>query len=316
MVMTHPLVTVITPSFNQGNYIRATIESVLGQDHPQLQYIVVDGGSTDETVSILQSYSDPRLTWISEADRGQSDALNKGMKQAKGDILTYINSDDLLLPGCIQETLTYFSTVTEADIVYGDVTFINDSGKTTGNAYGAPFNQVLAVLNGQDLPQPGTFWRRRVMESIGWFDESLHYRMDYDYWLRASFGGFRLDYVPGIRAAYRLHGSSKTVSQTAKFQNDWLCILKRIYERDDLPPEVEAVREDAFAGAEWWHAKNLWLEKDYAEARPLLRRFLHDDKRGRQVFAASMLIDSTLHTPLTRLMALSYKQVTGRSIFR
>src|SRR5664279_1773877 len=126
------LVTVVTPSFNQGQFIRETIDSVFQQDYPQLEYIIIDGGSTDGTVEILKSYQDSRFRWISEKDQGQSDAINKGLRLSRGDVLTFINSDDLLLPGAISEVVDYFEKHAEVDALFGDVKLIEANGVFRG----------------------------------------------------------------------------------------------------------------------------------------------------------------------------------------
>lgn len=310
------LVTVIVPSFNQGRFIGSTLDSILQQDYPQLECIVVDGGSTDETLAIIQQYQDSRLSWVSERDKGQSDALNKGLRRASGEIITYLNSDDLLLPGAVAFAAAYFEAHPEVDLLYGDGYYVDAEDKRLGAFKSAPFDLDLCVLNGQDLAQPGTFWRRTVTDKIGLFDVGFHYRMDFDYWLRAALAGFQLQYVPGERAVYRLHRESKTVSQRATFVTDWEAIITRLFERDDLPAHLLRLKEEAFNVITWWKTKNLWFEKNYTEARPVLRRFLHDHKRGRQMLAATMLFDSYFHTPLTTLISSVLRRTTGVEIFR
>ncbi|HVU13946.1 MAG TPA: glycosyltransferase family 2 protein, partial [Phototrophicaceae bacterium] len=171
------LVSVVVPSFNQAQFIRATLDSILQQDYPALECIVVDGGSTDKTLEALQAYADPRLTWISERDKGQSDALNKGLQRISGEIITYLNSDDLLNPGAIRFIVEYFDQHPETDLIYGDGYFIDAEGKQIASYKSAPFDLELCLLNGQDLVQPGTFWKRALTEKVGLFDVDLHYRM-------------------------------------------------------------------------------------------------------------------------------------------
>ncbi len=311
-----PLVSVIVPSYNQAQYIRATLDSILQQDYVNLECIVVDGGSKDKTLEVLQSYSDPRLKWISERDKGQSDALNKGLQRASGEIITYLNSDDLIDPGAISFAVQYFDQHPQVDLLYGDGYFVDAQGSRISSYKGAPFVLVLCILNGQDLAQPGTFWKRELTQKIGLFEVELHYRMDFDYWIRAALAGFRLEYVAGERAAYRLHGESKTVSQRGAFAHDWEIILTHLFQKADLPDNVLAVKEEAFNTLDWWKTKNLWLDKKYGEARPKLRHFLRDHKRGRQVLAATMLFDSYLHTPVTKLLTDALQRRSGVEIFR
>jgi glycosyltransferase involved in cell wall biosynthesis len=310
------LVSVIVPSYNQGQFIGATLDSILQQDYAELECIVVDGGSTDSTIEVLKSYDDSRLSWLSERDQGQSDALNKGLLRASGDIITYLNSDDLLLPGAVAFAVQYFERHPDADLLYGDGYFVDAEGKRLMPFKSAPFDLALAILNGQDLAQPGTFWRRIVSDRIGLFEVSFHYRMDFDYWLRVALAGFRLEYVPGERAVYRLHGESKTVAQRATFVKDWEVIIQRLFERHDLPANLRALEAEAFNVVEWWKAKNLWLDGKYREARPVLRRFLRDHKPARRVLAATMLFDSYAHTPVTKTLTGLLRRATGVEIFR
>lgn len=310
------LVSVIVPSYNQGQFIRATLDSILQQDYTELQCIVVDGGSTDSTVEVLKSYHDPRLSWLSERDQGQSDALNKGLQRASGEIITYLNSDDLLLPGAVAFAVQYFEQQPDADLLYGDGYFVDAEGKRLTPFKSAPFDLALAILNGQDLAQPGTFWRRTVSDQIGQFEVGFHYRMDFDYWLRAALAGFLLCYVPGERAVYRLHGESKTVSQRATFVKDWEVIIRRLFGRYDLPANLRVLEAEAFNVIDWWKVKNLWLDTNYAEARPVLRRFLRDHKPARRVLAATMLFDSYAHTPVTKMLTGLLRRTTGVEIFR
>lgn len=310
------LVSVIVPSYNQGRFIGATLESILQQDYAQIECIVVDGGSTDETLEVIQTFSDPRLSWVSERDKGQSDALNKGLARINGEIVTYLNSDDLLLPGAVAFAVQYFEQHPNADLLYGDGHYVDADGKRLTSFKSAPFDLALCVLNGQNLAQPGTFWRRIVTEKIGLFDVGMHYRMDFDYWLRAALAGFRLEYVPGERAVYRLHDQSKTISQRATFVKDWEVIIRRFFERNDLPSNLLALKTEALNVIDWWKTKNLWLDGNYAEARPALRRFLRDHKRGRTLLAATMLFDSYAHTPVTKTMTGLLRRATGVEIFR
>ncbi|MFN8379627.1 MAG: glycosyltransferase family 2 protein, partial [Anaerolineae bacterium] len=169
-----PLVSIVVPSYQQGRYIRDTLDSILSQDFTDLECIVMDGGSTDETVAVLQSITDPRLMWVSEPDRGQSHAINKGLARATGAILSYLNSDDLLRPGAVTAVVRYFGQHPEADLVYGDMDHVDGEGATFETVIAAPFDLPDTLAGRNSVNQPGTFWRREVGERVGPFDESLH----------------------------------------------------------------------------------------------------------------------------------------------
>lgn len=207
-----PLVSIITPSYNQGKFIRQTIDSVLAQTYKNIEYIVIDGGSTDETIEILESYHG-KVRYISEKDNGQGNAINKGLALASGDILGFLNSDDYLLPDAVQNIVDTFAG-TSCLWVSGDYKIVDSQNRPIQKAV-VFYKQLLRLFSSKGMfllvdyiIQPSTYWRRELMQKVGKFDESLDYVMDYDYWLRA------MEYSPVkiIRkplSCFRIHGSSK-----------------------------------------------------------------------------------------------------------
>jgi len=216
-----PLITVVTPSYNQGKFIRETIESVLGQDYPRLQYIVVDGGSTDETLEILKEY-DGKLSWISESDDGQTDAINKGMRLAKGEILAYLNSDDLYEEKSLFKVAEIFMSNKNIDLIYGDFNYINIDGKLVSQRRTIDFDFGAFRYDHCFICQPSSFWRRSVFDEIGLFKEQLYYYMDYDFYLRAASAGLRFHHVRAPLANLRLHTDCKTVNGSVDGRNKML----------------------------------------------------------------------------------------------
>ena len=315
-MMANELVSIIVPSYNQGRYIRTTLESIFSQDYPHLEIIVMDGGSTDNTCDILRSIDDPRMTWRSEPDNGQSHAINKGLRQSNGSILGYLNSDDLLLPGAIHKILDYFDTQPECDLVYGHNYMIDENGRVVQETPVSNFHitDMLHPIGG--LPQPGLFWQRRVTDHIGLFDETLHYTMDYDYWLRAALAGFRLDYLRTSLGAFRLHSTSKTVSQSSRFWDDWGKVLDKVYSRPDLCPDIRQTETEARNYVKWQRTKALWGDGKYEETRPVLRSFLlHRNRWQRRLLAATMLLDSYLSTSITRGLWWLYRRFTASDLY-
>lgn len=213
-----PLVSIVTPSFNQGRFLRRTIESVLNQDYPHIEYIVIDGGSTDESVDILTSYAH-RFSWISESDKGQTDAINKGMKQAKGEILAYLNSDDVLTPGAIRKVVDFFLAHPHCDMAYGKADYIDEHDNIIGS-YKTDEYSFNRLSQDCMICQPAAFWRRDVVEKIGLFDDQLHYVMDYDYWLRIATARLDIQFLQEKLAHSRLHPETKTLSERTKIYRE------------------------------------------------------------------------------------------------
>ena len=236
-----PLVSVVTPSYQQGAFIAATVESVLSQDYPNLEYWVVDGGSRDETLTELERFRhDPRLQLISERDRGQSDAINKGWARCRGQILAWLNSDDTYLPGAIRAQVATLMRTPEAGAVYGDACYIDDAGRPLERIVGYPFSPA-AMLSLRIPIQPTVFLRRTLVAAIGPLNLERHYSMDTDYWARA------ISVAPWVWnqdliATYRLHTSSKTVAQFRGFYADWVAIAEHYYRRSRPTPALQRER--------------------------------------------------------------------------
>lgn len=221
-----PTVTVVTPSYNQGRFIRETIESVLSQDYPAVEYTVIDGDSTDETVSILKSYGS-RISWVSEPDRGQSEAINKGWKRATGEIVAWLNSDDIYLPGAISTAVTYLQNHPDVALIYGDGFHISQDGTSLGRFPSEPFS-ADRLKETCFIAQPATFVRRSVIEQVGFIRDSLRYCMDYDLWIRIS-KRYRLQYVPVPLASIRLHNDCKTVKDRVATYAETVRMLRSNY---------------------------------------------------------------------------------------
>lgn len=214
-----PLISIVTPSFNQAQFIRATIDSVLSQNYPNLEYFVIDGGSTDGTIEILKSYG-KKLNWVSEKDNGQTHAINKGLKKSRGEVLAYLNSDDVYMPGTLMRVGEYYSK-TKADWITGDCIVIDENGSVLKGDWLISgykrFLRSLAQLSAlwtlqtfdSPFPQPSTFWSRNAYELIGEFNEKYHYVMDYDYWLRLS-KHFRPHDLKAVLSGFRAQENSKS----------------------------------------------------------------------------------------------------------
>ena len=205
----NPIVTIVTPSYNQGHFIRATIESVLSQDYPHVEYIVMDGGSTDETSSVVKDYAS-RVRFISEKDRGQSHAINKGFQMAQGSILGWLNSDDLYLPGCIRTAVDGLGKNPSAGALYGEGYLIDQAGNTKGPfPCTEPFNLWKLTYLSDYILQQSVYFRRDALEDVGYLDEDLHYTMDWDILIRIGMK-YDLAYVPEFMGCLREYPEAKS----------------------------------------------------------------------------------------------------------
>jgi glycosyltransferase involved in cell wall biosynthesis len=224
-----PLVSIITPSFNQARYIEATIQSVLGQDYPRIEYIIMDGGSSDGTVDVIRKYAMESnglpfenqkqasgfhtiSYWVSEKDNGQTDAINKGFARAKGDILAWLNSDDTYEPGAIAAAVKSLQEHPDVGMVYADCNFINEDGRVIGKFGSAQTDYRLLRQGYVHIPQQTMFFRADLWKQVGPLDPSFYFAMDYDLWTRIA-ARSQIKYLPGQTwANFRLHTSGKTIA--------------------------------------------------------------------------------------------------------
>ena len=208
-----PLVSIVTPSFNQGRTIEATVRSVLAQDYPAVEHLVMDAASTDDTVAVLRRLCDEfpgRLRFVSEADRGQTHALNKAVAQTRGPIVGWVNSDDTFAPGAIAAAVEHFRRHPDVDLIYGDANFIDVAGRLIARcAHVEPFDFHRLVHCTDFIVQPAAFFTRRAFDAVGGGDESLHYAMDYDLFLKIG-SRFGVAYLQRTMANYRWSGTNKS----------------------------------------------------------------------------------------------------------
>lgn len=218
--MDWPRISVIVPSYNQGMFLEETLLSVIGQEYPNLELIVVDGDSTDNSVETIRKYQAKINWWISEKDSGQSNAINKGFRKVTGEIITWLNSDDLLLDDSLQQVASTFSSAPEnTGLIHGGaIVFESNKKEDTRFTYQVPSRE--AYLSGMVFPQPAAFFRKNLIDMVGILNEELHYGMDYDLFQRSSLVSDFLS-IDKTLAKYRLHQHSKSVAESNRFMLDW-----------------------------------------------------------------------------------------------
>lgn len=248
-----PKLSVVTPSFNQVDFIEETIRSVLLQDYPNIEYNVIDGGSTDGSVDIIEKYEKWLDYWVSEPDNGQSHAINKGWNQSSGEILAWLNSDDVYQPGALSQAAAYLTKHQTVGMVYGNCDMIDQTGKTTGVCPTMAFDLKALVCNQWFISQPATFFRKTAVEKAGKIDESLHLVMDWEYFLRIAFNDI-VTYLPVDVAKFRVWEDAKTSSQSIRSAREKLAVLERIFSSNNKKMDISEYRKDAFSYIHRWTA--------------------------------------------------------------
>lgn len=241
----NPVVSIITPSFNQGAFLEETIRSVLSQDYPNLEYWIIDGGSDDGSLEIIEKYANHLAGWVSEPDQGQADAINKGFCKINGDIVAWINSDDVYRPQAIERSVNALQSHPGVGLVYSDVDSIDASGHVFNRMVYDQW-QLADLMTFKILGQPSAFFRRSVLEEVGGLDTSYHYLLDHHLWLRMALKT-KIMYVPGqVWSAARMHADAKNVSDAAGFGEEAYRLVRWMQE------------DEVFAEYYQKHARRIW----------------------------------------------------------
>lgn len=214
-----PKISVVTPSYNQGKFIEQTIQSILNQNYPNLEYIIIDGASTDNSVDIIKKYADHLAYWVSEKDKNMTEAINKGFRRATGEIMCWLNTDDEYCPGALEVVARTFMANPDVDFVFGDSYNTEEDGKIFRRARHTKFNFAALVILGMIVSQPACFWRRSVFDKYGYLDESLPLSMDYEFFLRIG-QHIKTKYIRKCLARFRYQSESKTCTLLATRQKE------------------------------------------------------------------------------------------------
>jgi glycosyltransferase involved in cell wall biosynthesis len=258
-------ISIVTPSLNQGRFLGEALESVRLQNHPSVEHLILDGGSTDQTIPILQTLDGQsdwsHVHWESGPDGGQSDALNRGFAQAKGDIIGWLNSDDRYRPGCFDHVAKAFAENPDVDVVYGDFTVMSQDGIILRIRREIDFSRFILLYHRVlYIPTPSTFFRRRVFDDGYRLQPNLHYAMDYEFFLRLADAGYKFQHIPQVLADFRLHPESKTCSGElgqVREKRQVMLSVSPISRRLSSPP----LRRAAFLALQTIAALMRWSEK-------------------------------------------------------
>ncbi len=238
MSMSFPKVSIITPSFNQGHFIEATIQSVLAQTYPNIEYIIVDGGSTDDTMTVVDRYRAQLATVFHEPDRGQSDAINKGFRAASGELVGWINSDDVLYSDCVSRMVDHYRQHPDGAVYYSAaLDQIDEAGSHLVTRFVSIPNREHLLTHNYDLIQQGSFYPTPLIRQVGYVDETIHYCMDLDLWLRLLNHGPIYSYANEAVAGFRMGSDTKTTTGGHRFLSD----IQRVLLRNGAPATSRAV---------------------------------------------------------------------------
>lgn len=265
--MNEPLsFSIVTPTLNQSGYIKTTIDSVLSQNYPNLKYLVLDAGSNDGTQEILKNYG-ASFSWQVEAGTTQSAAINKGWREIQGEIVGWINSDDIYYPKTFEQVGYFFRENPDVDMLYGDCDYIDSQGNYLRPYPTSEFDYMELLRETINfIPQPATFIRRCVLDQVGLLDETLDFVMDFEYWLRV--GRFcRVVYIPVKFGALRLHPEAKSITKLDRFGKELVEVYKRYFADRNLSPELRNLEDEAMANIYTRAADCAFWGKNYSAAR-------------------------------------------------
>ncbi len=275
--LNYPKVTIVTPSYNQGAFLENTILSVLNQDYSNIEYIIIDGGSTDGSVDIIKKYEDKLQYWISEHDNGQCHAINKGFERASGQVFNWVNSDDILMPSAVKIAVNYMVNNPDIGMVYGDRIVVDGKGNFLDLIQLPSFSERWMMYNWY-IPQETVFFRRRFWLEVGGLNVKLHYYLDYDLWVRLN-KVTQLYHIPFVMGAYRKHPSAKTFlcsnSLKVESRKELAGVIHRHFFRRRRKIKKKFYKK--YSSLKLQFEKNSWSRKDEIDN---ILRILENDQKG------------------------------------
>ena len=295
-----PLVSVVTPSYNQAAFLEETLRSVLEQDYPRLEYVVVDDGSTDGSVEIVRRYEDRLAWWTQQENAGQVAALNRGFERTTGDLLAWVNSDDTLLPGAVSSLVAEFERDPSLVMVYGDSVYTDAESRETGYLPSRAWAPDVMVQRADNhVVQPSAMWTRRAWEQAGPLDERGYYFFDFEFFLRVSVLG-PVKHVAKPVSTYREHPASKTMGSGLRKADDFIRFADDFLATDRLPASLRRYARRGRASAYIAAGDYLYDELDLARARRYLWGALASSPRNASPRSLSLAVKSLLPKPAVR----------------
>jgi len=305
-----PIISIVTPSYNQGSYLEETILSVLEQGYPALEFFIFDGGSTDGSLDIIQKHQDQLTFWESKPDRGQSHAINKGFRMASGEIVAWLNSDDLLAPGALKVVAQAWQQNPGVGLITGQTEIIDQAGKPTGNIFGSEPNVINSLLSSENpVSQPSTFFSTSALKEVGFLDETLHMSMDWDLWLRIG-ARFPMLFITKILSKSRTWEMTKTRTQLVRSGPEHIRIVKNFFKQN--PDFLTSIQKRQALGSgylrkgrlDYEAGKWLFFRLDlliaiYYGIKPTQRKDLKLFKHAFPVFYFSKRVYSYLYRKMT-----------------
>jgi len=265
-----PLISIITPSYNQGQFLEETIRSVLLQDYPAIEYIIIDGGSTDNSEAIIEKYKKKLAWFVSEVDKGQADAINKGFKKATGEFVAWLNSDDIYTESAISSAVDKLKSNPDCGMVFSNVLSI-DSKSSIFNAMQYGEWGIRELMQFNIIGQPGVFMRKKALEDVGFLNPDFHYLMDHHLWLKIA-SKYHIKHIGEFWAAARFHPAAKNIAQAAKFGKEAFRIYEWMGKQPDFLPLLQKNRKKVEAGAYVLNARYLLdNEKNWAAFKNYLK---------------------------------------------
>lgn len=293
-----PSVSLVTPSYNQAEFIEETLRSVLLQGYPTLEYFVIDGGSTDESVPIIQKYAAWLAGWVSERDQGQADAINKGFRRSTGECLNWLNSDDVLMPGALGRMVQALATQPEPTLVYGHCDYVRPDGELFQTVHAWDFNPYRLLTGIPLVIQPASLFSRRAWDLTGPLDESLHYLMDHNLYVQMALAGRTFVKLDDRLARFRLHRTSKTQTQWLKFTFELQQIVERTFAQPRSSTPAQWRAEGRANTWQWIGEAQYKLGQRALARRALWQALAARPFRLKSVMTLALLLDATFGTHL------------------